>query len=139
MVLESPGSNPRHAFTQLGDFGSASVFSSAKGDHHHLGSLWEASVRSQRICSIRNNSPAPPPSSAPRLRREWGGGCGLDSVSFETKSSTPRVAVSDPPNPSRYLRFSPPSEHWKSRPSGCELTKVCRWESSKARHRSASE
>lgn len=65
MVLESPGSNPRHAFTQLGDFGSASVFSSAEGDHHHLGSLCEASVRSHRICSIRNNSPAPLPRAPP--------------------------------------------------------------------------
>lgn len=70
MVLESPGSNPRHAFTQLGDFGSASVFSSAKGDHHHLGSLCEASVRFPQNMFNTKQQPRPPPPSAPRLRRE---------------------------------------------------------------------
>lgn len=39
----------------------------------------------------------------------------------------------------RYLRFSPPSEHWKFRPAGCELTNDFRWDSSKARHMSSSE
>lgn len=134
MALESRGSNPRHAFTQLGDFGPASVFSSAKWDHHRLWGLCEASVRPHRICSIRNHIPLV--HAGCNGSRE---GAGVDSVPSDAKSSTPQGAVPDPPRPSSYLRFSPPSEHWKSRPSGCELTKVCRWESSKARHRSSSE
>lgn len=65
---------------------------------------------------------------------------GLDLVSFDVRPSVVLPsAIPDPPTPSCYLRFSPPSEHWKSRPAGWELTNVCRWDSSKARHMSSSE
>lgn len=57
-----------------------------------------------------------------------------------TRQGSPgRAAVPDLSTASVYLRFSPPSEHWKSRPAGWELTNVCRWDSSKACQMSSSE
>ena len=72
-------------------------------------------------------------------RWEWEGRRGLAWYHLMLHPLMQRSAIPDPPTPSCYLRFSPPSEHWKSRPAGWELTNVCRWDSSKACHMSSSE
>lgn len=83
-ALESPrpGSNPRHAFSQLCDFGPASVSSSVKCD------LWGLCEESELVyCAWHTeyvqDKTRPPKCTQAEMGVRRAGGGSLDSVSFD--------------------------------------------------------